>query len=188
MSVGMAGGKVCWEPLLATVAERRGCSWRSTTPRGRIGLCSCGRRARHRRFPSRSTAGSGVDRSWAGSSTSTKRQHETADQAPRRRSGTRQAPERVGGSGLKPLVSAPARCCARTTCTTRAWWKRQSYPVGFQNVAVVPDQRFQAAASYSLRSPPRTGRRQILSSTGSGIDDVGRGGRNRSARCGRAVL
>jgi len=55
-------------------------------------------------------------------------------------------------------------------------------------VAVVPDQRFQAAASYSLRSPPRTGRRQILSSTGSGIDDVGRGGRNRSARCGSQPL
>ena len=35
------------------------------------------RRARHRRFPSRSMAGSGVDRSWADSSTSTRRQPET---------------------------------------------------------------------------------------------------------------
>ena len=60
--------------------------------------------------------------------------------------------------------------------------------VGFQNAAMVPDQRFQAAASYSLRSPPRIGRRRILPWTGSGTGDVGRGGRSRSARCGRAVL
>ena len=60
--------------------------------------------------------------------------------------------------------------------------------IGFQNAAMVADQRFQAAASYSLRSPPRIGRRRILPSTGSGTGDVGRGGRNRSARCGRAVL
>jgi len=46
---------------------------------------------------------------------------------------------------------------------------------------------FQAAVSYSL-SPPRIGRCRILPSTGSGTGDVGRGGRNRSARCGRAVL
>src|SRR6186997_467090 len=36
-------------------------------------------------------AGSGVDRSWADSSTSTRRQPETAGQAPRPRSGTPQA-------------------------------------------------------------------------------------------------
>ena len=35
-------------------------------------------------------------------------------------------------------------------------------PVGFQNSAVALDQRFQAAGSYSLMSPPRTGRRRIL--------------------------
>ena len=58
---------------------------------GRIGHCSCARRARHRRFPSRSMAGSGVDRSWADSSTSTRRQPETAGQTPWPRSGTRQA-------------------------------------------------------------------------------------------------
>ena len=58
--------------------------------RGRIGRCGCGRRARHRRFPSRFMAGSGVDRSWAASSTSTRRQPETAGQAPWPRSGTRQ--------------------------------------------------------------------------------------------------
>jgi len=61
---------------------------RTTTPRGRIGRCSCGRRARRRRFPSRLMAGSGVDRSWAGSSTSTRRRVETAGQAPCLRSGT----------------------------------------------------------------------------------------------------
>jgi len=48
----------------------------TTTPRGRIERCGCDRRARHRRFPSRSIAGSGVDRSWAASSTSTTRQLE----------------------------------------------------------------------------------------------------------------
>jgi vacuolar iron transporter family protein len=60
--------------------------------------------------------------------------------------------------------------------------------VGFQNAATVPDQRFQAAAPYSLGSPPKIGRRRILPWTGSGTGDVGRGGRNCSARCGRAVL
>jgi hypothetical protein len=34
--------------------------------------------------------------------------------------------------------------------------------VGCQNVAMVLDQRFQAAASYSLMRPPRIGRRRIL--------------------------
>jgi hypothetical protein len=63
----------------------------TTTPRGRIGRCRCGRRARHRRFPSRFMAESGVDQSWAASSVSTRRQAETAGQAPRPRSGTRQA-------------------------------------------------------------------------------------------------
>ena len=35
-------------------------------------------------------------------------------------------------------------------------------PVGCQNSAMVPDQRFEAAASYSLMSPPKIGRRRIL--------------------------
>ena len=34
-------------------------------------------------------------------------------------------------------------------------------PVGFQNSAVAVDLRFQAARSYSLVSPPSTGRRLI---------------------------
>jgi hypothetical protein len=34
--------------------------------------------------------------------------------------------------------------------------------VGYQNSAMVPDQRFQAAGSYRLIRPPRTGRRRIL--------------------------
>jgi len=58
---------------------------------GRIGRFSCARRARHRRLPSRSMAGSGVDRSWAASSTSTRWQLEAAGQAPCPRSGTSQA-------------------------------------------------------------------------------------------------
>jgi len=60
--------------------------------------------------------------------------------------------------------------------------------VGFQNAVMAPDQRFHAAVSYSLMSPPRTGRRRIGLSTGSGTGDVGRGGRSRSARCGRRAL
>jgi len=35
-------------------------------------------------------------------------------------------------------------------------------PVGFQNAAMSPGQRFHAAVSYSLRRPPRIGRRRIL--------------------------
>jgi len=68
------------------------CMPRITTGGGRIGRGGCGRRAQHRRFPSRfmAMAGSGVDRSWAASSTSTRRQPETAGQAPWPCSGTRQ--------------------------------------------------------------------------------------------------
>ena len=65
---------------------------------GRIGRCGCGRRARHRRFPSRFMAGSGVDRSWAGSSTSTRRQPETAGRAGRVGGGRR----RAGASACSP--------------------------------------------------------------------------------------
>jgi hypothetical protein len=54
----------------------------STTRGGRIERCSCVHRARNRLSPSRLMAGSGVDRSSAGSSTSTKPQPETAGQAP----------------------------------------------------------------------------------------------------------
>ena len=99
----------CPEHCVAIVRSRRTRSWagiaassaddgicagclpgtkRTTTPRDRIGRCGCGRRARRRRFPSRLMAGSGVDRSWASSSTSTRRRVETAGQAPCLRSGT----------------------------------------------------------------------------------------------------
>jgi hypothetical protein len=61
-------------------------------------------------------------------------------------------------------------------------------PVGCQNAAMALDQRFQAAVSYSLSSPPKIGRRRTLPWTGRGSGDVSRGARNRSARCGRAVL
>jgi hypothetical protein len=60
--------------------------------------------------------------------------------------------------------------------------------VGFQNSATVSDQRFQAAGSYSLMSPPRTGRRRILPWAGWGTGTPGRGGRSWRARCGRCVL
>jgi hypothetical protein len=60
--------------------------------------------------------------------------------------------------------------------------------VRFQNSATVSDQRFQAAGSYSLMSPPRTGRRRILPRAGWGTGDPGRGGRSWRARCGRCVL
>ena len=52
------------------------CTPTTTTPGGGIGRCRCDRRAQHRRFPRRLVAGSGVDRSRAGSSTSTRRQPE----------------------------------------------------------------------------------------------------------------
>ena len=45
---------------------------------------------------------------------------------------------------------------------------RAKGPVGFQNVAVVVDLRFQAARSYSLISPPSTGRHLIRARSGSG--------------------
>ncbi len=82
---------------------------RTTTPRDGIGRCGCGRRARHRRFPSRLMAGSGVDRSWAGSSTSTRRRLETAGQAPCLGSGTRQAVRRRVRRRL-PSGDHPPRC------------------------------------------------------------------------------
>ena len=51
-------------------------------------------------------------------------------------------------------------------------------PVGCQNSATASEQRFQAAASYSLISPPRMGRRRILARIGSGTVASGRGGRS----------
>jgi hypothetical protein len=50
-----------------------------------------------------------------------------------------------------------------------------------------PDRRFQAAASYSLISPPRIGRRRALPWISSGTGVLGWGGRRCSARCGRRV-
>src|SRR6185312_10831810 len=58
----------------------------NTTTGGRIGRCDCGRRARHRRFTSRSWAGAGIDRSWT-PQTSTRRLPEVAGQPPWLRSG-----------------------------------------------------------------------------------------------------
>ena len=53
-------------------------------------------------------------------------------------------------------------------------WVALDRPVGFQNSATASDQRFQAAGSYSLMSPPRTGRRRILPWARSGTGPDGR--------------
>ena len=66
-----------------------------TTPRGRIVRCGCDRRAQHRRFPRWSMAGSGGDRSW-------------------------EAPQRVRGGSLKPLVKSHARVLEPHTPLGRA--------------------------------------------------------------------
>ncbi len=60
-------------------------------------------------------------------------------------------------------------------------------PVGFQNAATVPDQRFQAAASNPLRSPPKIGRRRILPWTGSGTAMSGVASRAANALVGVAI-
>ena len=60
-------------------------------------------------------------------------------------------------------------------------------PVGCQNWATASDQRFQAAASYSLIKPPRMRRRRILPRIGSGTVASGRGGRSSTDRCGRCL-
>ena len=67
---------------------------------GRIGHSGYGRPARHRRFPRRAITGSGVDRSSAVSSTSTKRQPEAAGQAPWQRSGRHADSGRGRGSEM----------------------------------------------------------------------------------------
>ena len=64
----------------------------------------------------------------------------------------------------------------------------QPYPVGCQKSAIPSEQRFYAAASYSLIRPPRMGRRRILPRIGLGTGASGRGGRSCSARCGRCWL
>jgi transposase InsO family protein len=79
---------------------------RITTPCGRIGRCGCGHRARACECPSRLMAGSGVDRSWVGLSTSTRRQPETAGQPAWQVSGTRQA--RDGD----PVGAPHGGCCS----------------------------------------------------------------------------
>jgi hypothetical protein len=66
-----------------------------TTPCGRIVRCGCDRRAQDRRFPRWSMAGSGGDRSW-------------------------EAPQRVRGGSLKPLVKSHARVLEPHTPLGRA--------------------------------------------------------------------
>ena len=55
-------------------------------------------------------------------------------------------------------TSAPARRDASPSAPRSA--DSITYPVGFQNPGMVPEQRLQAAVSYSLRRPPRTDRRR----------------------------
>ena len=62
------------------------------------------------------------------------------------------------------------------------------YPVGFQNSATSLDLGFYAARSYSLRRPPRTGRRLIRSWERSAAGWSGRGGRSWRLRWGRRPL
>ena len=100
-----------------------------------------------------------------------------------------EATERYRDAHLGALRAAAALVAARTAPTPRSRTSvARLTPVGCQNPAMASDQRFQAAASYSLRRPPRIGRRRIRPWTGLGTGDVGRGGRNCSARCGRAGL
>jgi hypothetical protein len=61
-------------------------------------------------------------------------------------------------------------------------------PVGFQNSATGLDLRFYAARWYSLRRPPRTGRRLIRCRERSAIGWSGRGGRSPRLRGGRRPL
>lgn len=79
-------------------------------PGGPVGA----RISQHRRFPSGFMAGCGVDRSWAGSSTSTRRQPETAGQAPWPRSGTRQAADSANGRQSPQVASQIRTQAART--------------------------------------------------------------------------
>jgi len=89
--------------------------------------------------------------------------------------------------------STPSTGCAPTTHTPAAAQLERPrcdrfWVSGARTRPLCLTSGFQAAASYSLMRPPRIGRRRILPSTGSGTGEVGRGGRSRSARCGRAVL
>ena len=56
--------------------------------------------------------------------------------------------------------------------------QRPRVAVGFQNSAIGPDLGFYAARSYSLRRPPRTGRRRIRFMERSAGGWSGRGGRS----------
>ena len=92
-------------------------------------------------------------------------------------------------TAVDDLTELVERAAAAEKVVLALKWREQSdVPVGFQNSAMASDQRIQAAGSYSLIKPPRIGRRRMLPWTGSGTGVSGRGGRSRSARCGRCVL
>jgi len=105
--------------------------------------------------------------------------------------GERDMPEAMLPADVVEACSDRGRSgnCARTHRARRELRRGRALrtPVGFQNAGMALGQRFQAAISYSLRRPPRIGRRRILPRTSSGTGDVGRGGRNcmpdAGARC-----
>jgi hypothetical protein len=69
------------------------------------------------------------------------------------------------------------------------WGNTKQYcPVGYQNCAIGCELGFQAARAYSLRRPPRTGRRLMCSWERSATGWSGRGGWSWSARCGLRPL
>jgi hypothetical protein len=88
-----------------------------------------------------------------------------------------------------PQLHQPAATDQQRSPLTPARFPSASWrTVGFQNSAEASDLRFQAAGSYSLINPPRTGRRPTLRCRGSATEGSGRGGCNWSARCGRRVV
>ena len=72
--------------------------------------------------------------------------------------------------GRREAPRSQRRAGARRPAAGRSWTPNQATgrAVGFQNSAAACDQRFHAAGSYWLISPPRIGRRRILPWIGSG--------------------
>ena len=93
-----------------------------------------------------------------------------------------QSAAEVGNSREFRRIAAKARL--KFTVNRPVW----RWPYGSIAGEVLKGTDAQAAGSYWLISPPRTGRRRILPRTGSGKGDRRRGGCSWRARCGRCVL